>query len=120
MYYAVLVGINKYDHLGDLIYARDDAESFKKALVGNKNAIFLEDNVFLLMENYSDSGKPSLSNILEKLEEICVSAREGDLILFYFAGHGFDSNGQSYLAVKDTADKHALLREKTALSVNAN
>jgi uncharacterized caspase-like protein len=99
---AVIVGVDKYEHYGNLKFAQSDANALRDKLVFRSESGFSTGAVSLLVDVADDSLKPHRTNILVALSKMCDTAREKDLILFYFAGHGFDHDNTSYLVAKDT------------------
>lgn len=97
--WAVLVGVDEYKSPGipPLSGAVADARAIRQALV--QYAEFPESQVTLLTSD--GPVKPGAVSILEKLEEIKAAAKPGDLMLFFFAGHGVQVDGQRYLLTWD-------------------
>lgn len=99
MKYAVIIGINNYDdnNIQPLQFAANDAEEFHELLI--TNADYPKENCFLFTEN---TLFPTYTEIKSRTEDICKKAIADDHILIYFAGHGQEINGKSYLIFKDT------------------
>ncbi len=116
--YAVLVGINQYLKYRSLKYAQSDANSLRDKLVNRPEGVFLTENIYVLVDAAVGSSSPIRTNILVAIREICKKASKDDLILFYFAGHGFESptDGLSYLVTNDT---HPSAPSETALAVDS-
>jgi len=116
MNYAIIIGIDNYNdpQYITLKYAQSDAKAFRDKLVFMPRSEFLEKNIYLLCDDSEDSELPNYINILKLIDKICKAVTEDDMILFYFAGHGFDYENISYLVVKDT--EHVVI-DNTALSV---
>ncbi|MBR5711010.1 MAG: SUMF1/EgtB/PvdO family nonheme iron enzyme [Thermoguttaceae bacterium] len=98
---ALLIGINKYQILPELKYARQDAEAVELAL--KQNYCFSDNEVLLLTDAKSGLLNPTSWNIilkqLEKLEN-----QELDLFIFGFWGHGVFCNGQRYFCPSNVMD----------------
>jgi hypothetical protein len=75
--YALVVGINKYNHWPSLEYAAQDAAEIAAVL---KQMDF---RVFILTNQ-----KATRRNILRRLETIRASVDANSRVVFYFAGHG--------------------------------
>ena len=75
--YALVVGINKYDHWPSLEYAAKDAAEIAAVL---KQKDF---HVFILTNQ-----KATKQNIMGQLETIRKSVDANSRVVFYFAGHG--------------------------------
>lgn len=113
--WALLIGIDQYsnDIITPLRGASHDAYTLRDVLV--KQAKFPSDNVFCLTSD--DKGSlPNLGNILTKLDYIASEAKQGDVFLFFFAGHGVSIDEQNYLLAYES-DIRPFLLPKTALSV---
>ncbi len=95
---ALLIGINEYQILPELKYARQDAESVEQAL--KQNYCFSDDEVMLLTDAKPGLFKPSNRRIIEKhLEKL--ASQDLDLFIFGFWGHGLFRNGQRYFCPLD-------------------
>ena len=79
--WAVIIGINEYEHVKPLNYAVQDAEAVKNLLISNFN--FPKENITILTD-----GDATLHNIRTKLFEVATSINDGDRLLVYYAGHG--------------------------------
>jgi hypothetical protein len=111
--WAVVIGISKYNEVRQLEYARADAEAFS-AWLSQMGAP--PDHVLELFD-----GDATLTRVRASLGWLKRMAELGDLVFFYFAGHGYqgpDDNGDEldgydeFLVLADTM-KSAL--EDTAL-----
>jgi hypothetical protein len=99
---AIIVGVSAYqDGLTTLPNATNDAKRLAQVL--KEQCQFDSDRVYLLIEN-SKGGElvPTKSNILSRIEYLISSSSENEIILFYFAGHGAEISGTSYLITEDT------------------
>src|SRR5262245_29695795 len=93
--WALIVGVDEYESkkIDRLSGAVADARAVREALV--KYADFPEQQAILLT---SDGAlKPTTKAMLTKLEDIRQATRPDDLLLFFFAGHGVEVDGQRYL-----------------------
>jgi formylglycine-generating enzyme required for sulfatase activity len=91
--YAVLVGINQYDHrkLGRLKYAENDAVALGKLLKGAGYEVLL----LTPGEGARDAKrKPTKANIEARLKEVLRKCGRGDTVLVALAGHGLHFDGQ--------------------------
>ncbi len=95
---AISIGINKYDFLNPLKYAKRDAELMQEFLRG---ASF--EQVFLFSDDSPDfqgiSTRPSRNNLRRVLRQISNKPvmETGDNFWFFFSGHGMQCNGRDYL-----------------------
>ena len=86
--YALLVGINKYHTLGNLSYARQDAEAFKQTLCERYG---FKPHEAQLMTCESGGASMALSAYLEDALDRVAKKTDLDLLVFGFWGHGFHS-----------------------------
>ena len=95
--WAVLVGINYYEdaHLAGLKVCVDDVAAVHQSLAGSYQ-------VAKLLTDATPDRLPTRANILGELSAVAQAAGEGDLLLFYFSGHGVAEGGESYLLPRDT------------------
>ncbi len=98
--YALVIGVANYKNLSagqQLLYSERDAESIYSVLISPEGGNFRAENVHTLI-----GPKATLAAIRNELENWLTSvAKEDDRVLVYFAGHGFVSRGQAYLAPYD-------------------
>jgi len=79
--WALIVGINDYEHVRGLNYAVEDALAMKNMLISDFG--FKRNNVRVLT-----NGEATGSNIKKELHSLVKSVGENDRVVFYFAGHG--------------------------------
>ena len=79
--WAVIIGINEYEHVEHLYYAVQDAEAIKQILTSSFN--FPKEHIIILTDK-----EATLENIRTKLFKVATSITENDRLLVYFAGHG--------------------------------
>ena len=79
--WALIVGINDYEHVRGLNYAVEDALAMKNMLINVYG--FTRKNVRVLT-----NGEATGSNIKKELHSLVKSVGENDRVVFYFAGHG--------------------------------
>lgn len=98
--YALVVGISHYQNLppqAQLKYPDRDADSIYTVLISKQGGEFPPENVHVLKD-----ADATLANLTQELEKwLPAVSRDDDRVLIYFAGHGFISNGASYLAPYD-------------------
>ena len=101
---ALLIGINQYQNLTELKYARQDAEEVAKAL--KQNYCFSDDEIILLTDAKRGVFFPSTKGVIQKhLEDITQQDCEFDLFIFGFWGHGLYRSGQRYLCPQAVMDE---------------
>lgn len=99
--YAIIIGINDYSDQ-PLKYCVNDADSIAQTLIDY--CMFEEKNIFKIVSNEENSLKDITGQYLGNLRKIKETFRESiDSILFYFAGHGSQSNNQSVLWFQDSS-----------------
>jgi len=79
--WALIVGINDYEHVRGLNYAVEDALAMKNMLISDFG--FKRNNVRVLTNSEATG-----SNIKKELHSLVKSVGENDRVVFYFAGHG--------------------------------
>ena len=98
--YALVVGIADYAKLpprGQLKFPGRDAAAVYTSLISPEGGQFPPENVHRLIDKQA-----TLANLRKELEEWLPGvSKEGDRVVIYFAGHGFVSAGQAYLAPYD-------------------
>ncbi|MBV6640851.1 MAG: caspase family protein [Cyclobacteriaceae bacterium] len=87
--FLITVGINEYKNPRyNLNYAIADADAFSDAITDDQATLFSE--VRHIGIRNADFTKPKMESILDK---VATEAREQDLLIFYYAGHGVMSKG---------------------------
>lgn len=85
--WAVVVGINKYEHERHLAFARNDASAFAAQLQSTFG--FASENVTLLLD--SDA---TLTRIRAALSHVSRVSKHDDRVMVFYAGHGMTVAGQ--------------------------
>jgi uncharacterized caspase-like protein len=90
--YALLVGVNKYDHdkLKDLQFAEADAAKTAELLKGYGYEVVL---LTTEVGKADPSRRPTLANVQAKLTELVNRCTKRDLLLVGVAGHGLQFGG---------------------------
>ncbi|MDO4570597.1 MAG: caspase family protein, partial [Planctomycetia bacterium] len=89
--HAVLVGINKYQNLGNLSFAVQDAQAFARSL--ERNYGFTPEEITILSSEATEALRPqnraSIKRQLDRVRERCLAQKKPlDLLIFGFWGHG--------------------------------
>jgi len=105
--WAVIIGVNKYEHVKPLDYCVADATSIESLLIENFD--FNPDNVLMLTNQ-----EATLQGIRNAFAKIMKEAGKDDRVLIYFAGHGFtedlpDGGEIGYLVPVDGKKEDAYL-----------
>lgn len=95
--FALVIGINKYDQLGELNNCRQDASELA-TLLRNRGG-YSEDRV--LLQTDEDQGRASFASLTRRIGLVCKLAGPDDVLLIYFSGHGITIDGQGYLVPSD-------------------
>ncbi len=104
--YAVIVGIDVYDEsaFSTLHGAANDARAIGRTLIDVIG--FPRDHVRVLTSDRATPPThdliPSRVNILRQINWLVKVAKPGDVVLFYYAGHGTQLDRQSVLLPKDS------------------
>lgn len=98
--YALIVGIADYKNTsmenGDLRYTQNDAFKFYEFLKSSKGGSVPNENIVFL-KNQSATKQ----NIKKYLDQLFVSAKDNDQIIFYYTGHGIRNFIVPYDATKE-------------------
>jgi len=99
--WALLVGVDQYQdkQIRPLTGAAADAHALGDALV--KYAGFDPQHVIVLATDLPPERQPTRGNILLRLSNISSLVPKDGLLLFSFAGHGIERNGQAFLLSED-------------------
>ncbi|MBK7691881.1 MAG: caspase family protein [Bacteroidetes bacterium] len=91
--YAVIIGISKYKNEGidKLQFAHKDAEAFANYLKSNAGGKVSDSNIVLLQNE-----KATYTAIYQALDWLLEVCKEGDLVYFFFSGHGDMENNTIY------------------------
>lgn len=81
--YSVVIGVSKYQNVDPLQYGDADASLFHSILVSQNGTRIKPENQFLFIDSNA-----TIKPIIDAMEEISKKVKEGDLIYFFFAGHG--------------------------------
>jgi hypothetical protein len=116
---ALLIGINYINTPYELSGCIDDTNRMKELLT--KNGF----NSFQILSDLTVT-KPTKQNILNELKNMIVNAQAGDILFFYFSGHGsytYDKNGDETDGRDEmiiSSDLQAVLDDelKSTLSIN--
>lgn len=99
--WAISIGINKYEFLQPLNYAKRDAQLMQEFL--SKEAGF--EKVFFFSDDSPDIGskstRPYRANLLRVLRFEKPIMGNGDNFWFFFSGHGMRHEGRDYLMPSD-------------------
>jgi Flp pilus assembly protein TadD len=114
--WAVLVGVDQYESpdIRRLHGAVADARAVAEAVI--RYAGFPTRQVFLLTSDAP--AKPTASTILDTFSGIRNAVQPGDLLLFFFAGHGVEVEGRRYLLTYEAKIASAGTLKTTTLQVS--
>jgi hypothetical protein len=115
--FALVIGVENYldKQVGKFNYAASDARAVADALI--RHGGFRKEQVVLLATGEPGDREPLRSMILQQLAELPNRVKQDGLLLIYFAGHAFESDGKSYLLAKDSLTNNESLLSATALNV---
>ncbi|MBD2361119.1 SUMF1/EgtB/PvdO family nonheme iron enzyme [Anabaena minutissima FACHB-250] len=114
---AIAIGVNHYDYLQPLNYAKRDAHLMQEFL--RNEAGF--NQIFFFCDDSPDVGgkstRPTRTNLLRILRQLFETPfmGAGDNFWFFFSGHGIRHDGRDYLMPSD-GDPEDI--ENTAISIN--
>jgi len=114
----VLVGINRYDsgNIASLHCAVNDAREVGRALI---EAVGVPpDHVALLTsEDLDPASRPTVPNIIHRLEQWIPQVHPDDAFFFLFSGHGMVSEGEGYLLTVEADPRSLETVKQTCLKV---
>ncbi len=111
--HALLVGVNQYDFLGELSFARQDAESFSSMLVSKCG---FSAGGIQVMTCSSKGGMRAQGRYIEEMISGLADIDDLGLLIIGFWGHGFTTNnGALFLCGYDAREDQL---EKTAVSMD--
>jgi hypothetical protein len=114
--YALVIGINEFQHASSLRYAVNDAQSMADLLADPIIGRFSKSNIISLLNQAA-----TLQRIKTAIGEIRARASENDLVFIYIASHGSprkdDPNGVSYILMHDTKRDNAADLYATSLQM---
>lgn len=120
--FAICIGINNYDNLKPLSYARQDAEAMRNYFLneaGFEKVYYFSDDAPDIEQDHGPPFKPlptfaKLDRFLDtRFEQGFLGA--GDNFWFFFAGHGRRHRNRDYLLPSDVNPRNI---ERTAISIN--
>lgn len=108
-HWLIGIGINQYQNLQTLSYAKEDAQAVWNFLVGK--AGFMPDRCLLLTDSSPSiegrSTYPNRDNIKYWLDWLCQKAMQpGDQVWFFFSGQGARVNADDYLMAIDSCQSN--------------
>ncbi|BAZ18034.1 hypothetical protein NIES4071_99160 [Calothrix sp. NIES-4071] len=115
--WAITIGINKYDYLQPLNYAKRDAQLMHDFLYNEANF----ERVFFFSDDSPDiagkSTRPNRVNLRRVLRELFETPfmSAGDNFWFFFSGHGIRHDNRDYLMPCDGSPEDI---EDTAIPIN--
>jgi sulfatase modifying factor 1 len=103
--WAMLIGIEEYDRaeISHLDFAVNDVNAIARVL--QQNLGYEAANVRTMtsaIKDANDANRPTNDNVIATLERLAKSVGPDDTFLFYFTGHGFNKDGQNFLASVNT------------------
>jgi uncharacterized caspase-like protein len=103
--HVLSVGISRYKDLPALRYAGKDAMDMARALSFQSGVLYDSVVQYLLTDEYA-----TRINIISAIYKITKTAKAGDMIMFFFAGHNIQStfDGTSYFVTYEAANQDDL------------
>lgn len=98
---ALLVGINSYLESNKLSYCVQDATSLQEVLFNSDYGMNEKENIKLMVDGSDELNKPIRNNILNNVGSLSKNAQIDDVLLFFFAGHGMDIDGEGFILPSD-------------------
>jgi hypothetical protein len=98
--HALIIGVGKYrdSNITPLKYVENDARELYRVLTDHRTGFFKPENVSILLNQKATERK-----IRFKFDDIAAKAQEDDLLLIFYAGHGFTyPDSDTYWLTYDT------------------
>lgn len=116
-HWALIVGINNYQHLQPLLYAQRDAQTLQRFLIEDGN---LAADHCILLSDFSPalneiSTYPAKTTIQDWLGRVLGAVQADDVLWLYLCGYGVRSQGQDFFMPID-GDPNHLPQSAIALS----
>jgi hypothetical protein len=109
--YAIILGVENYENFPPTPFAHADGDLLQLTLT--QKCDYATQHTLHL--NLTPQKQQTPAEILEKIQKTVNGSREGDTIIFYFAGHGHFANGKAYLILPGTISSEY---ETTAISLD--
>lgn len=84
--WAVIVGIDNYEHINNIVGCKNDAAGVAKVLM--LHGMLHPSRTYLMTEQMDGKYFPTGANLQAALQDVLTSAEPQDMVLFYFSGHG--------------------------------
>ncbi|KEH89317.1 hypothetical protein Z967_10680 [Clostridium novyi A str. 4540] len=110
--YAIIISCEEYVEYPNISFCHADNMLMQETLCTYCD---YEYNNLLSLTLYPGSEFNNPNDILSKIKEIINKSKNGDTILFYFAGHGLFFNNNAYLLLPDTRASNI---EDTSISIS--
>jgi uncharacterized caspase-like protein len=104
--WAVVVGVDEYQRTGvsDLKYAVSDAKLFAEALSNEVGVPSTQ--IFLYTTDATETNsQPRLTNLVYRLGWLQKQVQPQDTVFFYFAGHGVETEGETFLLMENADNR---------------
>ena len=106
--YAIVYGVADYqDGVNDLIYPDDDAVDMRTMLVNQEYQVWIKTDSETYVESAAEHA--SKANLLADIAAVAAVAKEEDLFVFYFSGHGGQSAIGPENGTGDSFDEYIFL-----------
>lgn len=95
--YALFVGINQYAHASDLRYCVNDVNGIKNNLNVYSGSIWNDATIVTLIDTQATK-----NNIYKTINSFVQTVTSQDTFFFFYAGHGSNSGGHTYIVPTDS------------------
>ncbi|MGP8070193.1 MAG: caspase domain-containing protein [Candidatus Bathyarchaeia archaeon] len=101
--WAILIGVDSYQDstFNSLRFCVYDMNALYEILVQPERGGYDKENTLLISDQGGKDFLPTRSNIMHHVSSLARMAKEDDIILFAFSGHGMEEGGSSYLLPAD-------------------
>ncbi|MBC3833205.1 caspase family protein [Undibacterium amnicola] len=112
--FAFFLSSENYKHYSDTPYCHADAELLRKTLI--ESCDYLPENSIILKLEKDDGN--TNEQILKQVADLVTQTKDGDSILFFYAGHGIAIDSNTYLVLPETSPLNAAATSLKLSEVN--
>ncbi len=84
--WAVIVGIDDFENINDIVGCKNDAIGMAKILM--LHGLLHPKRTYLMTDKMQGAMRPTGANIKRALNEVLTKAGPNDMVVFFFSGHG--------------------------------
>ena len=102
--WAFIIGVNHYQDpsIQSLNFSLADAKALAEALTDPEVGGFPPEHVLLMTDDGPNQNLPTYSNVTARLREFLTEPGAEDTLVFFYSGHGAQTQRESYILPTDT------------------